>query len=81
MLPVSGALQLHTSAVISERPIRSASGAYSTFDRPAPSVLVRQEQVPEPFLLGDPLSSSIRRQHDPRILASEQLAHVGLLAR
>ncbi len=36
MLPVSGALQLHTSLAISERPMRSASGAYSTFESPAP---------------------------------------------
>ena len=37
MLPVSGALQLNTSLAISERPMRSASGAYSTLARPAPS--------------------------------------------
>ena len=36
MLPVSGALQLHASAAIALRPISSASGAYSTYDSPAP---------------------------------------------
>ncbi len=36
MLPVSGALQLHTSLAMIERPIRSASGAYSTLQSPAP---------------------------------------------
>ena len=36
MLPLSGALQLKTSLAISERPICSARGAYSTFERPAP---------------------------------------------
>ncbi len=36
MLPVSGALQLHTSLAINERPMCSARGAYSTFARPAP---------------------------------------------
>ena len=35
-LPVSGALQLKTSGASGERPICSASGAYSTLDSPAP---------------------------------------------
>ena len=36
MLPVSGAEQLQASLAIVLRPMISASGAYSTFDRPAP---------------------------------------------
>ena len=36
MLPVSGALQLKISGAMNERPISSASGAYSTLDSPAP---------------------------------------------
>src|SRR5580658_3266336 len=36
MLPESGALQLKTSGAIDERPVISASGAYSTLERPAP---------------------------------------------
>ena len=37
MLPVSGALQLKISARYSLRPISSASGAYSSVVKPAPS--------------------------------------------
>src|ERR1700721_1063488 len=36
MFPVSGALQLNTSGAIDDGPVISASGAYSTFVRPAP---------------------------------------------
>ena len=36
MLPVSGAEQLHASEPMNVRPSSSASGAYSTFERPAP---------------------------------------------
>ena len=38
MLPVSGAEQLQASDAMKERPRISASGAYSAFERPAPSV-------------------------------------------
>ena len=36
MLPVSGALQLKTCGAMNDRPMTSASGAYSVFVRPGP---------------------------------------------
>ena len=86
MLPVSGALQLHTSLAISERPMRSASGAYSTFASPAPWTLpadlgaARQEEVPQALRTRLRLELLDRRVHDPRVRTREQLAVVGLLA-
>src|ERR1700735_371515 len=59
ILPVSGALQLHVSAVLNERPIRSAKGAYSTFDRPAPSSASGRNKFHSPSRLAIVLSSSI----------------------
>ncbi len=48
---------------------------------PGAQLLVWQEQVPQPLALGELLELLDRRQHDPRIFAREQLAHVWLLAR
>src|SRR6202050_2833730 len=48
MLPVSGALQLKTSGAIDERPVISASGAYSTLVRPAPYFLSGRKQFHRP---------------------------------
>ena len=55
MLPVSGALQLNTSADHGTRPIISASGAYSRLVRRVPGSSdrkPRQEQVPQARGLG-----------------------------
>ena len=86
MLPLSGALQLKTSLAINERPIRSASGAYSTFDEARADGLAGelrargQEQVPQALRAGLLLELLDHRQHHPRVGAREQLAVVGLLA-
>src|ERR1700689_1454292 len=59
MLPVSGALQLKHSLAISERPMRSASGAYSTFARPAPCSASGRNRFHRPSALAFAFSSSI----------------------
>ena len=48
MLPVSGALQLKTSGAIGERPMISASGAYSRFESPAPRSLAGRKRFHRP---------------------------------
>src|ERR1700690_4605346 len=58
MLPVSGALQLKTSGAIDDRPVISASGAYSTLVSPAPYSLSGRKrfQRPAAFALAFSLS-------------------------
>src|ERR1700685_1100441 len=48
MFPVSGALQLKTSGAIDDRPVISASGAYSTLVRPAPYFLSGRNRFHRP---------------------------------
>src|ERR1022692_3149238 len=59
MFPVSGALQLQTSAAIKERPMRSASGAYSTLESPAPPFSSGRNRFHRPSRFAIVLSSSI----------------------
>ena len=58
-LPVSGALQLNTSGASTERPICSASGAYSALDSPAPPCSVSgRKRFHRPWARAFALSSS-----------------------
>ena len=59
MLPVSGAEQLNGSAPIGERPMISASGAYSRFVRPAPYCDSGRNRFHRPSALARDFSSSI----------------------
>jgi len=59
MLPVSGALQLKTSGAMKLRPICSASGAYSSTLRPAPSFSSGRNRFHSPSALARAFSSSI----------------------
>ena len=59
MLPVSGALQLNTSVAMNERPIRSASGAYSALLSPAPCSSSGRNRFHSPSAFAAAFSSSI----------------------
>jgi hypothetical protein len=80
MLPVSGALQLKISEAKKLRPISSASGAYSTLPRPAPSSGSGRNRFHSPALRAWALSSSIpgsglqRRQSPPCGLVARVLS-------
>ena len=71
MLPVSGALQLKISGAISERPITSASGAYSALLRPAPHSFSGRNRFHRPAARALALSASITggtfQGHSPRL--------------
>ena len=59
MFPVSGALQLKTSGVMSERPMSSARGAYSRFESPAPNSVSGKNRFHSPAALALAFISSI----------------------
>src|SRR3954452_5615084 len=59
MLPVSGALQLQASEAMCERPMISASGAYSTFFSPGPCCVSGWNMFHSPRERASSLSSSM----------------------
>jgi hypothetical protein len=59
MFPVSGAEQLHASGAIDVRPMISASGAYSSTDRPAPCSSSGRKRFHRPRRRASSLSSSM----------------------
>ncbi len=61
MLPVSGAEQLHASGAMCERPMISASGAYSRLVSPAPSSDSGSQRFHRPAALALAFSSSMTR--------------------
>ncbi len=80
MLPVSGALQLKTSGAMKLRPISSASGAYSSVERPAPSFASGRNRFHRPSAFARAFSSSITTGHLPRPPVARHAGGVDLVA-
>jgi hypothetical protein len=70
MLPVSGALQLKTSGAMGLRPMTSQRGAYSRFERPAPSSESGKKRFQRPLDLASSFSSSTTGGTDHRLSAA-----------